>query len=134
MLITSAKTRSSPVFNRSLILAVSLQLWNAIVFCSWGALRLRHLSGSEVMEETRCDAPLDESSLHGAAREGKCRVEVLVCDLRPSAAQLEFAERRGIERISGEAIEAFHGADLFEPAFRVPILGDGNSAVECNHG
>src|SRR5438094_3219837 len=84
--------------------------------------------------EARVHALLEESPLHGVARHRERCAEVLARGLAPAAAQLQLTERRVVEWISGETITVGDRTDLLEPAPGALALGDGDGAVERDHG
>ena len=53
---------------------------------------------------------------------------MLTCSLVPPAPKLEFAKRRRVERIRGEAIPVANRADLFEPPLGALVLCDRDGA------
>ena len=83
-------------------------------------------------EFTRTHALLEETALHGIAREAERRSEVLAGDFISPAVKFELAQRGMEERVGGEAIAVGDGANLFEPAFGAFVLRDGDGAVQRN--
>ena len=95
-------------------------------------LATRHYRTLRSSALTRTHALIEELSLHGIARESERRSEVLARDVIAAAAEFEFAERRMVERVGGEAIAVDDGANLFEPALGTFVLRDGDGAVQRN--
>ena len=98
----------------------------------WRLLATRHYRRLQSSLFTRTHALLEKLLLHGIAREGERRSEVLAGDFVSRAVKFELAERGMVERVGGEAIVVGDGANLFEPAFGAFVLRDGDGAVQRN--
>jgi hypothetical protein len=78
------------------------------------------------------NALLEELSLHGIAREGERRSEVLARDFISPVVKFELAERGVVERVGGEAVAVENRPNLFEPALGTGLLRDGDGPVQRN--
>ena len=79
---------------------------------------------------TRTYTLFEESSLHRVAGEPECNPKVFARDLVSPAPQLKLAERRMIERITGEAVRVSDRANLFKSARWTLVLRHRDGAVE----
>src|SRR5262249_79855 len=91
------------------------------------------VSSLSVVAFTGADALIEETTLHGVARQRERRSEVLTRCLMPAAAKLKFAARRRIERICSETIAVCDRVELFESVLWAIALGDSDGSIERNN-
>src|SRR5262245_55516216 len=133
--LNTASSRSSPR-------AASPRRYQGAVSCA-AYLALLHMESSALPVPTsfvvclrriasfaRAHTLLEESALHGVARECERCSEVLARGLVPPAAQRKLAERCGVKRIGGEVLAVGDGVDRCEPTLGALVLRDRDGAVE----
>src|SRR5262249_57599238 len=86
-----------------------------------------------VVAFTGADALIEETTLHGVARQRERRSEVLTRCLMPAAAKLKFAARRRIERICSETIAVCDRVELFESVLWAIALADTHLSLTPNN-
>src|SRR6516162_6674806 len=75
-------------------------------------------------------ALIEELAFHRVAREAVRGSEMLARGVISAAAKLKLAQRRRVERISGEAGAVRYRGDFFKAALGAVALGDRNGAIE----